>query len=43
MSVALAVVLHRGIPFTLYERDSSLMLDHWAMASTLQQASKAID
>jgi len=42
--VALAVAcLHRGIPFTLYERDSSFDERSQGYGLTLQQASKAID
>jgi len=42
--VALAVAcLHRGIPFTLYERDSSFGARSQGYGLTLQQASKAID
>lgn len=41
--VALAVAcLHRGIPFTLYERDNSFDERHQGYGLTLQQASKAI-
>jgi 2-polyprenyl-6-methoxyphenol hydroxylase-like FAD-dependent oxidoreductase len=41
--VALAVAcLHRGIPFTLYERDSSFDARSQGYGLTLQQASKAI-
>ncbi len=41
--VALAVAcLHRGIPFTLYERDSSFDARAQGYGITLQQASKAI-
>lgn len=41
--VALAVAcLHRGIPFTLYERDSSFLDRSQGYGLTLQQASKAI-
>jgi 2-polyprenyl-6-methoxyphenol hydroxylase-like FAD-dependent oxidoreductase len=41
--VALAVAfLHRGIPFTLYERDSSFNARSQGYGLTLQQASKAI-
>lgn len=41
--VALAVAcLHRGIPFTLYERDSSFDARAQGYGLTLQQASKAI-
>jgi 2-polyprenyl-6-methoxyphenol hydroxylase-like FAD-dependent oxidoreductase len=41
--VALAVAcLHRGIPFTLYERDSSFDARSQGYGFTLQQASKAI-
>lgn len=41
--VALAVAcLHRGIPFTLYERDSSFNDRSQGYGLTLQQASKAI-
>ena len=41
--VALAVAcLHRGIPFTLYERDSSFDMRAQGYGLTLQQASKAI-
>ena len=40
---ALAVAcLHRGIPFTLYERDTSFDQRHQGYGLTLQQASKAI-
>ena len=42
--VALAVAcLHRGIPFTLYERDESFSARSQGYGLTLQQASKAID
>jgi 2-polyprenyl-6-methoxyphenol hydroxylase-like FAD-dependent oxidoreductase len=42
--VALAVAcLHRGIPFTLYERDGSFNDRSQGYGLTLQQASKAID
>ncbi|QDP84498.1 FAD-dependent monooxygenase [Chryseobacterium sp. SNU WT5] len=42
--VALAVAcLHRGIPFTLYERDRSFDERSQGYGLTLQQASKAID
>ena len=42
--VALAVAcLHRGIPFTLYERDSGFNVRSQGYGLTLQQASKAID
>ncbi len=42
--VALAVAcLHRGIPFTLYERDSSFDERSQGYGLTLQQASKAIE
>ena len=41
--VALAIAcLHRGIPFTLYERDSSFDARSQGYGLTLQQASKAI-
>ncbi len=41
--VALAVAcLHRGIPFTLYERDNSFLDRSQGYGLTLQQASKAI-
>jgi len=41
---ALAVAcLHRGIPFTLYERDSSFEVRSQGYGLTLQQASKAIE
>ena len=41
--VALAVAcLHRGIPFTLYERDSNFNARSQGYGLTLQQASKAI-
>lgn len=41
--VALAVAcLHRGIPFTLYERDSDFNVRSQGYGLTLQQASKAI-
>lgn len=41
--VALAVAcLHRGIPFTLYERDGSFDVRSQGYGLTLQQASKAI-
>lgn len=41
--VALAVAcLHRGIPFTLYERDSSFNTRSQGYGLTLQQASKAM-
>jgi len=41
--VALAVAcLHRGIPFTLYERDSNFEARSQGYGLTLQQASKAI-
>lgn len=42
--VALAVAcLHRGIPFTLYERDNSFDARSQGYGLTLQQASKAIE
>jgi len=42
--VALAVAcLHRGIPFTLYERDNSFNTRSQGYGLTLQQASKAIE
>ena len=42
--VALAVAfLHRGIPFTLYERDNNFDTRSQGYGLTLQQASKAID
>lgn len=42
--VALAVAcLHRGIPFTLYERDENFAARSQGYGLTLQQASKAID
>ena len=42
--VALAVAcLHRGIPFTLYERDSGFGVRSQGYGLTLQQASNAID
>lgn len=42
--VALAVAcLHRGIPFTLYERDKSFDARSQGYGLTLQQASKAIE
>ena len=42
--VALAVAcLHRGIPFTLYERDSDFHARSQGYGLTLQQASKAIE
>ncbi|CAM4000726.1 FAD-dependent oxidoreductase [Flavobacterium jumunjinense] len=42
--VALAVAcLHRGIPFTLYERDTSFDARSQGYGLTLQQASKAIE
>ncbi|MBF4984260.1 FAD-dependent monooxygenase, partial [Nonlabens mediterrranea] len=42
--VAFAVAcLHRGIPFTLYERDSSFDARSQGYGLTLQQASKAIE
>ena len=42
--VALAVAcMHRGIPFTLYERDSSFDARSQGYGLTLQQASKAIE
>lgn len=42
--VALAVAcLHRGIPFTLYERDTSFDSRSQGYGLTLQQASKAIE
>jgi 2-polyprenyl-6-methoxyphenol hydroxylase-like FAD-dependent oxidoreductase len=42
--VALAVAcLHRGIPFTLYERDSDFDARSQGYGLTLQQASKAIE
>lgn len=42
--VALAVAcLHRKIPFTLYERDSSFNIRSQGYGLTLQQASKAIE
>ncbi len=41
--VALAVAcLHRGIPFTLYERDSTFDARHQGYGLTLQQASNSI-
>jgi len=41
--IALAVALmHRGIPFTLYERDSSFDVRSQGYGLTLQQASKAM-
>lgn len=41
--VALAVAcLHRGIPFTIYERDASFDVRHQGYGLTLQQASKAM-
>ncbi|WP_082830897.1 FAD-dependent oxidoreductase [Cochleicola gelatinilyticus] len=41
---ALAVAcLHRGIPFTLYERDSNFDTRSQGYALTLQQASKAVE
>lgn len=41
--VALAVAcLHRGIPFTLYERDSGFLARSQGYGLTLQQASKAM-
>ncbi|WP_347373111.1 FAD-dependent monooxygenase [Aequorivita sp. Q41] len=41
---ALAVAcLHRGIPFTLYERDTSFNIRSQGYGLTLQQASKAIE
>ena len=42
--VALAVAcLHRGIPFTLYERDANFSARSQGYGLTLQQASKAIE
>ncbi|MDP3557759.1 MAG: NAD(P)/FAD-dependent oxidoreductase [Bacteroidota bacterium] len=42
--VALAVAcLHRGIPFTIYERDSGFDVRSQGYGLTLQQASKAIE
>ncbi len=42
--VALAVAcLHRGIPFTLYERDAGFEVRSQGYGLTLQQASKAIE
>lgn len=42
--VALAVAcLHRGIPFTIYERDTSFDMRSQGYGLTLQQASKAIE
>jgi len=42
--VALAVAcLHRGIPFTIYERDNSFNVRSQGYGLTLQQASKSID
>lgn len=42
--VALAVAcFHRGIPFTIYERDSSFDVRSQGYGLTLQQASKAIE
>ncbi|MEG1230657.1 MAG: NAD(P)/FAD-dependent oxidoreductase [Flavobacterium sp.] len=42
--VALAVAcLHRGIPFTIYERDSSFNARSQGYGLTLQQASKAME
>jgi hypothetical protein len=42
--VALAVAcLHRGIPFTLYERDNNFESRSQGYGLTLQQASKAIE
>lgn len=42
--VALAVAcLHRGIPYTLYERDTSFDARSQGYGLTLQQASKAIE
>ncbi len=42
--VALAIAcLHRGIPFTLYERDSGFEARSQGYGLTLQQASKAIE
>ncbi|TYL47585.1 FAD-dependent oxidoreductase [Marinomonas sp. IMCC 4694] len=42
--VALAVAcLHRGIPFTLYERDAGFNVRSQGYGLTLQQASKAIE
>ena len=42
--IALAVAcLHRGIPFTIYERDSSFDARSQGYGLTLQQASKAIE
>ena len=38
-----AACLHRGIPFTLYERDSSFETRSQGYGLTLQQASKAIE
>lgn len=42
--IALAVaLLHRGVPFTLYERDSDFNIRSQGYGLTLQQASKAIE
>jgi len=42
--IALAIAcLHRGIPFTLYERDSNFNARSQGYGLTLQQASKAIE
>ena len=42
--VALAAAcLHRGIPFTLYERDKSFDIRSQGYGLTLQQTSKAIE
>jgi 2-polyprenyl-6-methoxyphenol hydroxylase-like FAD-dependent oxidoreductase len=42
--VALAVAcLHRGIPFTIYERDNGFEARSQGYGLTLQQASKAIE
>ena len=42
--MALAVAcLHRGIPFTLYERDTNFEARSQGYGLTLQQASKAIE
>jgi cation diffusion facilitator CzcD-associated flavoprotein CzcO len=42
--VALAVAcLHRGIPFTIYERDANFDTRSQGYGLTLQQASKAIE
>lgn len=42
MALALAC-LHRGIPYTLYERDASFDVRSQGYGLTLQQASKALE